>query len=56
MKRFCPAAFQFAVICMDPVAMVEHFQDPIATAEARALRTKKYLVYLDLVSDYLLPS
>ena len=46
MKRFCPGVFYYAVIRMDAVAMVEHFNDPIATAEARALETKKYLVYL----------
>ncbi|OSC96777.1 hypothetical protein PYCCODRAFT_1378485 [Trametes coccinea BRFM310] len=56
MKRFCPAAFQFAVIRMDPVAMVEHFDDPIATAEAHALVTKKYLVYLDLGVDMPFPT
>ena len=49
MKRLCPGSFQYAVIRMDPVAMVEHYHDPIATVEARALRPKKYLVYLDLV-------
>ncbi|CDO70958.1 hypothetical protein BN946_scf184829.g67 [Trametes cinnabarina] len=49
MKRFCPGAFQYAVIRIDPVAMVEHFNDPVATAEARALGTRKYLVYLDAI-------
>ncbi|KAI9067479.1 hypothetical protein FKP32DRAFT_265828 [Trametes sanguinea] len=56
MKSFCPAAFQFAVIRLDPVVMVEHFDDPIATAEARALGTKKYLVYLDTGVDMPFPT
>ncbi|KAI0664038.1 hypothetical protein C8Q70DRAFT_905144 [Cubamyces menziesii] len=55
MKRLCPGSFQYAVIRMDPVAMVEHYHDPIATVEARALRPKKYLVYLDLSLDLPLP-
>ncbi|KAI0326073.1 hypothetical protein GY45DRAFT_1286152 [Cubamyces sp. BRFM 1775] len=51
MKLFCPNEFQYAVIRMDPVSMVQHFNDPIATAEARALETKKYLVYLNMSLD-----
>ncbi|KAI8978344.1 hypothetical protein BD414DRAFT_495273 [Trametes punicea] len=53
MKRFCPSALQYAVIRMDPVAMVEHFNDPVATSEALALKTKKNLVYLDMVAHLL---
>lgn len=49
MKTFCPDICEYAVIRTDPVAMVEHFNDPIATSRARALKTKKYLVYLDMV-------
>ncbi|KAI0350613.1 hypothetical protein OH77DRAFT_1412657, partial [Trametes cingulata] len=56
MKRFCPSPFQYAVIRMDPVAMVEHFNDPIATSEARALDTKKYLVYLEMSLDLPFPT
>ncbi|KAI0664030.1 hypothetical protein C8Q70DRAFT_905978 [Cubamyces menziesii] len=56
MKRFCPGVFYYAVIRMDPVAMVEHFNDPIATAEARALETKKYLVYLQSCLDIPFPT
>ncbi|KAI0664028.1 hypothetical protein C8Q70DRAFT_214900 [Cubamyces menziesii] len=51
MKLFCPNELQYAVIRMDAVAMVEHFNDPIATAEAQALETKKYLVYLNISLD-----
>ncbi|KAI0326071.1 hypothetical protein GY45DRAFT_1356434 [Cubamyces sp. BRFM 1775] len=40
MKRYCPTGFQYAVIRMDAMGMVEHFNDPIATAEAQALVTK----------------
>ena len=54
MKLFCPNELQYAVIRMDAVAMVEHFNDPIATAEAQALETKKYLVYLNIVRPHLL--
>ncbi|KAI9067478.1 hypothetical protein FKP32DRAFT_1588585 [Trametes sanguinea] len=36
--------------------MVEHFNDPIATAEARALQPKKYLVYLDTCMDLPFPT
>ncbi|KAI0327942.1 hypothetical protein GY45DRAFT_1436585 [Cubamyces sp. BRFM 1775] len=56
MKRFCPGVFYYAVIRMDAVAMVEHFDDPIATAEARALETKKYLVYLVSCLDLPFPT
>ncbi|KAI9067482.1 hypothetical protein FKP32DRAFT_1588590 [Trametes sanguinea] len=56
MKRSCPGALRFAVIRMDAVAMVEHFNDPIATAEACALQPKKYLVYLDTGLDLPFPT
>ncbi|KAI0326074.1 hypothetical protein GY45DRAFT_1437927 [Cubamyces sp. BRFM 1775] len=36
--------------------MVEHFNDPIATAEARALETKKYLAYLASCLDIPFPT
>ncbi|OSC96778.1 hypothetical protein PYCCODRAFT_1420552 [Trametes coccinea BRFM310] len=56
MKRSCPEPLCYAVIRIDPVAMVEHFNDPIATAEACALRPKKYLVYLDTGLDLPFPT
>ncbi|RDX46964.1 hypothetical protein OH76DRAFT_1321749, partial [Lentinus brumalis] len=36
----------FAVIRMDPVAMVRHLNDPEALRAAQALSTRSYLVYL----------
>ncbi|KAJ8489066.1 hypothetical protein ONZ51_g3183 [Trametes cubensis] len=36
--------------------MVEHFNDPIATAEAQTLKTKKHLVYLDSNLDLPFPT
>ena len=48
-----PKARRFAVVRMDPVAMVEHLHDPVALNAARAMRTKKYLVYLEFVSTHL---
>ncbi|KAI0364942.1 hypothetical protein BV20DRAFT_973755 [Pilatotrama ljubarskyi] len=56
MKRLCPGSLQYAVICMDPVAMVEHLNDHVATAQARALCPKKYLVYLDNALDLSFPT
>ncbi|KAH9850699.1 hypothetical protein C2E23DRAFT_734382 [Lenzites betulinus] len=51
---YCPHPYRYAVMQMDPVGMISHFQDPIATAAAQAIRPKKYLVYLDYPVD--LPS
>ncbi|KAI8978347.1 hypothetical protein BD414DRAFT_495277 [Trametes punicea] len=56
MKRLCPGSLQYAVVRIDPVAMVEHLNDPTATAAARALRPKKYLVYLTSAMDLPFPS
>ncbi|KAI9067484.1 hypothetical protein FKP32DRAFT_1563713 [Trametes sanguinea] len=56
MKLFCPSLYQYAVVRIDPVAMVEHFDDPIATSEAQALACKKYLVYLDHGIDLPFPT
>ncbi len=50
MARTCPGYMQYAVIHIDPVAMVKHFNDPCAETDAAKLLTKKYLVYLDAVS------
>ncbi|KAI0669541.1 hypothetical protein C8Q78DRAFT_992654 [Trametes maxima] len=55
MKRICPGASQYAVMRMDPVAMVEHFGDRDATLEAQRLIPNKYLVYLDNALDLPFP-
>ncbi|KAI0629594.1 hypothetical protein C8Q77DRAFT_1161182 [Trametes polyzona] len=47
MKYFCPKPLTFAVIRLNPVAMVQHFNDPDLTARAQAIKTKKYLAFLD---------
>ena len=47
---FCPTTESYAVIRMNPVAMVEHLNDAEALASARALRPKSYVVYIDCVS------
>ncbi|EIW54185.1 uncharacterized protein TRAVEDRAFT_132557 [Trametes versicolor FP-101664 SS1] len=44
---FSPNMGNYAVIRMDPVAMVKDLDDPEALVAAEALKTKKYLVYLD---------
>ncbi|KAI0774873.1 hypothetical protein BD413DRAFT_307504 [Trametes elegans] len=54
MKLLSPPPHSYAVIQMDPVGMVQHLEDPVATAAAAAMRPKKYLVYLELGLD--LPS
>ncbi len=49
--KIVPKARRIAAVRMDPVDMVSRLNlDDIALAQARALQTKKYLVYLDLVS------
>lgn len=50
MKFFCPLPQRFAVIQMDPVGMVKHYDDPIALAAAQAMKPMKYIVYLRTVS------
>lgn len=47
---FSPNTGNYAVIRMDPVAMVKDLNDLEALVAAEALQTKKYLVYLDFVS------
>ncbi|KAI9067492.1 hypothetical protein FKP32DRAFT_1563692 [Trametes sanguinea] len=47
MKSFCPDSQRYAVIQMDPVGMVKHYDDPVALSAAQAMRPQKYLVYLD---------
>ena len=49
MQEEVPCDRSFAVIRMDPVAMVRHLNDPEATRAAEALSPRKYLVYLDEV-------
>ncbi|KAJ8461987.1 hypothetical protein ONZ51_g11191 [Trametes cubensis] len=50
---FCPSPGSYAVIRLDPVAMVQRFDDPQALLQAQAMRPKSYLVYL--VWDLALP-
>ncbi|TFK83903.1 hypothetical protein K466DRAFT_497572, partial [Polyporus arcularius HHB13444] len=45
--RFCPSPGSYAVIRMDPIAMVEHLHDPVALSAAEAVEAKSYLVYID---------
>ena len=40
---------RYAAIRMDPVAMVEHLDDPLASAAARAMEARTYLVYIEEV-------
>ncbi|OSC96772.1 hypothetical protein PYCCODRAFT_1462277 [Trametes coccinea BRFM310] len=56
MKTFCPLSRQYAVIQMDPVGMVRHFEDPIALAAAQAMKPQKYLVYLEFPRDLSTPA
>ncbi|KAI9067494.1 hypothetical protein FKP32DRAFT_1673039 [Trametes sanguinea] len=56
MKRLSPASLQYAVIQMDPAAMVQHYADADATAAAQKLRPKKYLVYLNSAYDLPFPT
>ena len=45
---FCPPGSAYAVIQMDPVAMVSHL-DARALEEAQELRPKKYLILTSFV-------
>ncbi len=47
---YAPSTHSYAVIRMDPVAMVEHLNDEEAMACAKALRPKSYVAYIDCVS------
>ena len=38
---------------MDPVAMVDHLGDADATAAAKAMVPKKYLVFLEFVGPFI---
>ena len=41
-----PMRRHFVVLRIDPVAMVEPLRDPQATAEAKMIKPKEYLMYL----------
>ncbi|KAI0327934.1 hypothetical protein GY45DRAFT_1327006 [Cubamyces sp. BRFM 1775] len=46
MVYYSPSPGAYAVIQLNPMEMVTPFQDPDALAQARAMKTKRYLVYL----------
>ncbi|RPD56396.1 hypothetical protein L226DRAFT_468618 [Lentinus tigrinus ALCF2SS1-7] len=48
--QYVPRTHAFAVIRMDPVAMVRHLGDPEATRAAEALTPKSYPVYVEMDS------
>ena len=48
--HFCPMPYRYGVLRVDAVETVKHLNDPVATAQAAALQTKEYLVYLDEVN------
>lgn len=47
---FSPNTGTYAVIRLNPVAMVKDLDDPEALVAAEALQTKRYLVYIEYVS------
>ncbi|KAH9935169.1 uncharacterized protein BXZ73DRAFT_76869 [Epithele typhae] len=58
-KQFCPMTHMYAAVEIDPVATVDHLNDPLATAAASRLKPKTYLAYISepvgipgLFSDY----
>ncbi|KAI0653324.1 hypothetical protein C8Q70DRAFT_1036704 [Cubamyces menziesii] len=53
--HFCPMPYRYAAVRMDPVAMVEHLQDPIALSKARAIQPKTYLVFMEGVLELPFP-
>ncbi|TFK88030.1 hypothetical protein K466DRAFT_489729 [Polyporus arcularius HHB13444] len=54
-KLLFPDALQFAVIRIDPLAMVEPLKDPVALEAARSMQCKKYLVFLEAPRDLPMP-
>ncbi len=46
---FSPNSSTYAVIRMNPIAMVKDLNDPEALSAAEALPTKAYLIYIDCV-------
>lgn len=49
---FSPNAGSYAVIRMNPVAMVQDLNDPEALSAAEALPTRAYVVYLKNVRSF----
>ena len=49
MKLSYPVQQTYVVLQLDPVAMVQHLNDPAALEEARSMTPKKYLVYISMV-------
>ena len=47
---FVPSPLEYAAIRMDPVAMVQHLDDPLALEAAQGIHPKTYLVHLSWVS------
>ncbi|KAH9851157.1 hypothetical protein C2E23DRAFT_698868, partial [Lenzites betulinus] len=45
---YCPMPCRFGTIRIDPLASVQHLNDPIAENEAQSLETKTYICYLYL--------
>ena len=43
---FCPTTHSYAVIRINPVAMVEHLHDQVAHDAAASMRVKSYLAYI----------
>ncbi|CDO77717.1 hypothetical protein BN946_scf184969.g68 [Trametes cinnabarina] len=56
MKFPGPHSLVFAVMRMDPVTMVQHFNDPDLTARAQAINPRKYLVLLNAGMGLPLPN
>ena len=48
---FVPSPLEYAAIRMDPVAMVQHLDDPLALEAAHSIHPKTYLVHLTWVSQ-----
>lgn len=53
---FSPNAGSYAVIRMNPVAMVQDLNDPEALSAAEALQTQAYVVYLKNVRFFAISS
>ena len=55
---YAPLPGRYAIIRINAVATVEHFQYPDILAAAEAMSTRKYLIYIEQVStpDTLEPS
>ena len=53
---FVPSPLDYAAIRMDPAAMVQHLDDPLALEATQNIHPKTYLVHLSWVSKFLLMS